>query len=95
MNHSQKKHYQSYKIGTIRNDVFAVIHKPPLTCDRSYKIGQVKPSLDYLDQHGINRYQEFIKILHNYGFKAKDDINLIEFSQLFFNSKNPHSSTFY
>ncbi|KAK8892414.1 hypothetical protein M9Y10_029641 [Tritrichomonas musculus] len=71
------KKNQCYKIGCTGRDIMKVFQKSS-TADRTYMNEQMKAHLDYLDQHGITEYQNFVQTLRDYQFNAGSILRLIE-----------------
>lgn len=59
------------------------------TADRSYMIEQMKKHFDYFETHKIERFQNFIKPLQDYGCKTEDQRKLMnEFINYMKKTKN-------
>lgn len=63
------KHRLKYET---REDAEEMLQSKPLTNDRKYIQDQMKPIIECLDKHHVKKYSDFIKLLHDYGFMARD-----------------------
>lgn len=73
-----KKSYYNHRIvGSSRNEVGLALQAQPTNPDRAYMNNQMSPHIDFLDKHGVNDYPSFIQSFHDYGFKAKDQLDII------------------
>lgn len=89
----RNKKNQCYKIGCIGSEIKKVFQKS-YTPDRSLMNEQIKVHLDYLDQHGITEYGNFVQTLRDYQFNAGSILKLIQDFVDYKNSQDPENPLF-
>lgn len=71
------KKYKSYRTKNDGSYCFPV-ESEQFNKDRYYMCRELKPHINFLEQNGIKNHENFLRLLHNFRFKANDIRKLIK-----------------